>query len=75
MNLSLSKAIESSSVYIEKVNLSGAVHAKILGMGLGMGSELHILRNRQGDMVIGKGHNRISLGRSLADQIVVKEIH
>ena len=41
-------------------------------MGIGTGSRIEILRNRNGDMVLGNGNNRISLGRTITAHIMVQ---
>ena len=46
---------------------------RLLGMGIGHGTHIEVLRNRHGDMVLGNGNNRISLGRSITQHILVQE--
>jgi Fe2+ transport system protein FeoA len=44
---------------------------RLLGLGIGIGSTLEVLRNRGGDMVLANNNIRISLGRSIAEKILV----
>ena len=67
----LSQMPEQTSVNIQAIQADHATRLRLLGMGLGRGSALQVLRNRWGDMVVGSGHNRISLGRSITHDILV----
>ncbi|MBK8454580.1 MAG: FeoA family protein [Thiofilum sp.] len=67
----LSQMPEHTSVNIHAIQADVATRMRLLGMGLGKGSSIQILRNRWGDMVVGSGHNRISLGRSITHDILV----
>ncbi len=69
----LSTASEHSWVYIDNIQAIGHEQAKLFGMGLAAGSQLTILRNRKGDIVLGNGHNRISLGKAISEKIFVKK--
>ncbi|MEN9434532.1 MAG: hypothetical protein RLZZ422_2121 [Pseudomonadota bacterium] len=67
----LSQMPEQSLVSIQMIKTDNATRIRLLGMGLGKGSSIQILRNRWGDVVVGSGHNRISLGRSITHDILV----
>lgn len=67
----LSSLPEGDSISIVDVKTDSATRIKLLGMGIGKGCHVQVLRNRSGDMVIGRGNNRISLGRSITQHIFV----
>ncbi len=65
---------ESVRVHVKKIDTDSKTQVRILGMGIGNGSNLTIMRNRGGDMVLAKNNIRISLGRSIAEKILVAPI-
>ncbi|HPE61415.1 MAG TPA: FeoA family protein [Thiolinea sp.] len=69
----LSRLAETRQGHIHTVETDKATRIRLLGMGLGKGSRIQVLRNRLGDVVLGNGNNRISLGRSISDHILVQE--
>ena len=66
---------ESSHVYVKKIESDCKTQVRLLGLGIGIGSYLQILRNRGGDMVLANNNSRISLGRSIAEKILVSDEH
>ncbi len=62
---------ESVLVHVKKIQSDCKTQVKLLGLGIGIGSTLEILRNRGGDMVLANNNIRISLGRSIAENIFV----
>lgn len=64
---------ESAQVLIKSINTDSKTQIRLLGLGIGVGSYLEVLRNRGGDMVLAQNNNRISLGRSIANKIFVSE--
>lgn len=66
---------ESSHVYVKKIVSDCKTQVRLLGLGIGIGSNLQILRNRGGDMVLANNNSRISLGRSIAEKILVSKEH
>jgi len=62
---------ESALVHIKKIESNTKTQVRLLGLGIGIGSTLEILRNRGGDMVLANNNSRISLGRSIAEKILV----
>ncbi len=62
---------ESALVHVKKIQSDCKTQVKLLGLGIGIGSTLEILRNRGGDMVLANNNIRISLGRSIAEKILV----
>ncbi len=64
---------ESAQVLVKKIKSDSKTQVRLLGLGIGVGSRLEILRNRGGDMVLAQNNNRISLGRSIANKILVSD--
>ena len=62
---------ESALVHVKKIITDTKTQVKLLGLGIGIGSTLEILRNRGGDMVLANNNIRISLGRTIAEKILV----
>lgn len=67
----LSTVNPSTCVHINEINAQNKLHLKLLSLGIGVGSALEVLRNRKGDMVLSLGNNRISLGRNIAQHLMV----
>ena len=67
----LSQLAEHAFAHIHAVHTDNALRIRLLGMGIGTGTRIEVLRNRNGDIVLGNGNNRISLGRSITDRISV----
>jgi Fe2+ transport system protein FeoA len=70
---SLSDSQEAIHSVIHSVHADGKTKAKLLGLGLGVGQNIDIIRNRRGDIVLRTGQSRISLSQSLAKKIMVME--
>ena len=62
---------ESARVHVKKIISNTKIQVRLLGLGIGTGSTLEVLRNRGGDMVLANNNIRISLGRSIAEKILV----
>ena len=62
---------ESVLVHVKRIQSDCKTQVKLLGLGIGIGSTLEVLRNRGGDMVLANNNIRISLGRSIAENILV----
>lgn len=69
----LSHLPEASWAHIHRVGMDSATRVKLLGMGIGIGTHIEVLRNRRGDVIVAAGNNRISLGRSISEHIVVHQ--
>jgi len=63
--------IEFAVVQVKNIQSDSKTQVKLLGLGIGVGSTLEVLRNRGGDMVLANNNIRISLGRSIANNILV----
>ena len=62
---------ESAQVHVKKIISNTKTQVRLLGLGIGIGSSLEVLRNRGGDMVLANNNIRISLGRTIAEKILV----
>ncbi len=69
----LARLPEASWAHIHRVSMDTPTRVRLLGMGIGVGTHVEVLRNRGGDIVIAAGNNRISLGRSITEHIVVHQ--
>jgi len=70
-SLSLAACTEKDTVHILEITTDKATRIRLLGMGIGKGTRLEVLRNRKGDVVLGSGNNRVSLSRSVSSAILV----
>ncbi|MEZ5479061.1 MAG: ferrous iron transport protein A [Thiolinea sp.] len=70
--LPLSLLAENRFGHVRIVQTDHPTRIRLLGIGIGAGSRLEVLRNRAGDMVLGQGNNRISLGHSITRNILVQ---
>jgi len=70
----LSTAKETTLLHIAAIKTSSRTLLRLMGLGLVIGKDIEVLRNRRGDIVLGSGHSRISLGHSIADKIMVYEV-
>jgi Fe2+ transport system protein FeoA len=71
--ITLSTIKIGKQVLIENINTSYEKKIRLLGLGISTGLLISVLRSRGGDMVIALGNARISIGRTLAQLIEVKE--
>lgn len=67
----LSQASENSLLNIAAIKTDSKSLLRLMGFGLAPGKNIEVLRNRRGDVVLGSGHSRISLGKSVADKVMV----
>ncbi len=47
---------------------------RLLALGLVVGNEVEVLHSRKGDVIVGRGGNRLALGHDIAEQVVVEEL-
>ncbi len=52
-----------------------ALSRRLLALGLVMGNEVEVLHSRKGDVIVGRGGNRLALGHDIADRVLVEELH
>ncbi len=65
----LSETGEHTRLTITAITADKQTQCRLMGLGLGVGKEIELLRNRRGDVVLKNGNSRISLGAGLARQI------
>lgn len=53
--------------------LEKKAHKRLLGMGLPPGTQVTVFRNHSGSVIVGQRGDRIAIGRTLAQQILVSE--
>lgn len=70
----LSEAPENTCLHIASIKTTSKTQLRLMGFGLVPGKNIEVLRNRCGDIVLGSGHARISLGKSVASKILVHTI-
>lgn len=68
----LSQTIEQMIYKIMKINVKHHLKLKLLGLGIDESSEITILRNNKGDVVIGLNHARIALDKNISQYIEVE---
>ena len=64
----------SHHVHVKKIESDCKTQVRLLGLGIGIGSYLEVLRNRGGDVVLANNNIRISLGRSIAEKVLVANV-
>ncbi|RTZ71682.1 MAG: ferrous iron transport protein A [Gammaproteobacteria bacterium] len=47
---------------------------RLLALGLTVGNEVEVLHSRKGDVIVGRGGNRLALGHDIADRVVIEEL-
>jgi len=67
----LSSVNQLTCVHINEIHVQHKLQLKLLSIGVGVGSALEMLRNRSGDVVFALGNNRISLGKNIAQKLMV----
>lgn len=68
----LSQTTEQIIYKIMKINVKHHLKLKLLGLGIDESSEITILRNNKGDVVIGLNHARIALDKNISQYIEVE---
>ncbi len=70
MNL-LSEQVVGCQCMINDIDLPYSKKIRLLGLGVNSGSQVSILRNRGGDVVLAMGNARVSVGRTIANFVKV----
>ena len=68
----LSETEEHAHLTITAITADKQTQCRLMGLGLGVGKEVELLRNRRGDVVLKNGNSRVSLGAGLARQIFAR---
>ena len=69
----LSEAKEQTHLIISAITADKKTQCRLMGLGLGVGKEIELLRNRHGDVVLKNGNSRISLGQGVANQVLTHD--
>ena len=59
---------------IVKINGDRAMARRLLGLGLRVGSEISVLQHRSRGVVLANAGNRVALGASIADKLIMDPI-
>ena len=70
----LSSLKASQQALVGQINATHEKKIKLLSLGINTNSSIVVLRNRGGDMVLALGNSRVSIGRTLANLIEVREL-
>ena len=73
-NRPLSETAERTHLTITAVTVDKPTQCRLMGMGIGIGREIELLRNRGGDVVLKNGNSRITLGREIASRILGRAV-
>ncbi|HFC53414.1 MAG TPA: ferrous iron transport protein A [Gammaproteobacteria bacterium] len=73
-NRALSETAEHTRLTITAITADKPTQCRLMGMGIGLGKEVELLRNRRGDVVIRNGNSRITLGREIASRILGRAV-
>ncbi len=66
----LSETSAHTRLTITAITADNATRCRLMGLGLGVGKSIELLRNRSGDVVVKNGNSRITLGREIAGHIL-----
>ncbi len=70
----LSQVLSGQKIQIRSVP-EKRTHKRLLSMGLPPGSQVIVIRNRSGSVIVGQHGDRLAIGRRLAEQILVSDCH
>jgi len=56
---------------IQKINGDSKLSRKLLGLGLRVGSQIDIVQHRNRGVVVANSGNRVALGQTIADKLLV----
>jgi len=68
----LSETEEHAHLTITAITADKPTQCRLMGLGLGVGKEVELLRNRRGDVVLKNGNSRVSLGAGIARHILAR---
>ncbi|MGV6818428.1 MAG: FeoA family protein [Thiotrichales bacterium] len=68
----LSRAAVGDTVCFCAMNAGRRAQERLLSMGLPLGSNIKVLGNRAGAVVIAKDSNRLAIGPGMAEKMLVK---
>jgi Fe2+ transport system protein FeoA len=65
----LSQVPAQATVRVTHLDIPASLRARLMGMGLAQGSEITVLHNRRGDVVVARGRTRLSVSQAVADAV------
>jgi ferrous iron transport protein A len=65
---------EGGNARIAEIRSGRALTHKLLGLGLRIGSEVHVLHQRGRGLVLSRAESRVAIGVGVADQLWVADI-
>ena len=65
----LSQVPTQATVRITHLDIPAKIKARLMGMGVAQGSEITVLHNRRGDVVVAHGRNRLSVSQAVAEAV------
>lgn len=70
----LSEAQPGQRLRLERVEAGRRLQARLISMGLPLGSEVTVLHNRAGGIVVATGSGRFALGKGMANKLIVRSL-
>ncbi|HHJ20348.1 MAG TPA: ferrous iron transport protein A [Gammaproteobacteria bacterium] len=68
---SLDQCEQGQVVHLHSVAAGKRLRERLLSMGLPIGCEIRVLRNRSGAVVIARAANRLAIGKGMANKMMV----
>lgn len=73
MELRLSNVRVGRRVKLVSINGGRQLKHRLRALGLSVGDEFDVLHHRGGGVVVGKNGNRVALGGSIAEKLMIEE--
>jgi len=70
----LAQATPGHRVKLVSIRGDRALSRRLLALGLTVGNEVEVLHSRKGDVIVGRGGNRLALGHDIAEKVEVEEL-
>lgn len=70
----LSQASPGQRVRLISIDGDRVLTRRLLALGLSVGNEVEVLHHRKGDVVVGRGGNRLALGHDIADKVLIEAL-
>lgn len=73
MGFRLSNVPVGRRVRLKSINGGRQLIRRLLSLGLSVGDEFDVLHHRGGGVVVGKNGNRVAIGGSIAEKLMIEE--
>ncbi len=70
----LSQAAPGQHVRLVRIKGDRLLTRRLRALGLSIGNEVDVLHHRKGDVVVGKGGNRLALGHDIAERLLIEKL-